>query len=486
MPRKTTLQRYQLAKFLPDHESIKHFEDLSFDVNEIIPENIESIELFLSILQSRIEEFISVAYSEINALKLAAIKQNSIEDIIKINNVDKIDELILINCDNKNIFNKIDELELINSLNSNRIYELLARIDLINQSNMQYDYPIVDYGGYKFDGSTNYLDGNALTDIVASKFGSFAIRLRFTNASTTTELLFATNNNYIQISRSSTGNIQVTGKNAAGTSILNIITTGTPVSAAGEYDIFISFNLNTTGTARIVIVNISNGVITTGTTETTYTNDSIGYATPTEYSIGSSSSGSTYFNGEMYRFWFDATVNLDFNEESIRRKFITKNKNLVFLGIKGEIPTGMQPILFLGNNLYKIWHFNRGSGISTLFTEHGTPAAPINPVYGQYYPYINGESVRIFIGTGAVRVGISDDSVGLNKAVGAATVVNLPPAIGSGKRYTITDVKGDANANNITLTPPSGTINGAATFIMNVNYQSITIQDMAANVYMVI
>lgn len=83
--------------------------------------------------------------------------------------------------------------------------------------------------------------------------------------------------------------------------------------------------------------------------------------------------------------------------------------------------------------------------------------------------------VRVVTAAGAVTVATSDDVVVVNKSSGAATTVNLPASPATGDTYTIKDGKGDAVTNNITLTPAAGNIDGAATFVMNLNYQSIDV-----------
>jgi hypothetical protein len=52
--------------------------------------------------------------------------------------------------------------------------------------------------------------------------------------------------------------------------------------------------------------------------------------------------------------------------------------------------------------------------------------------------------------------------------------VNLPSSPVAGDTYTVKDGKGDAETNNITLTPASGNIDGAASYVMNKPYQSIS------------
>lgn len=81
-------------------------------------------------------------------------------------------------------------------------------------------------------------------------------------------------------------------------------------------------------------------------------------------------------------------------------------------------------------------------------------------------------AVRVITAVGAVTVTIRDYIVILNKTVGAATTVNLPAGV-TGQIFIIKDGKGDAAANNITITPAAGNIDGAATFVMNINNQSV-------------
>lgn len=64
----------------------------------------------------------------------------------------------------------------------------------------------------------------------------------------------------------------------------------------------------------------------------------------------------------------------------------------------------------------------------------------------------------------------------VNKATGSATAVTLPPApVVFTQTYIIKDQKGDAATNNITVTPSSGLIDGASSFVMNINRMSISL-----------
>lgn len=58
----------------------------------------------------------------------------------------------------------------------------------------------------------------------------------------------------------------------------------------------------------------------------------------------------------------------------------------------------------------------------------------------------------------------------INKTVGAATQVTLPPAPAAWQLAIVTDAKGDAATNNITIVPAAGTIDGAASVVIAANY----------------
>lgn len=70
----------------------------------------------------------------------------------------------------------------------------------------------------------------------------------------------------------------------------------------------------------------------------------------------------------------------------------------------------------------------------------------------------------------------TDNIILVNKGSGSVTGITLNPGGGGGARtMTIKDAKGDAATNNITLTPASGTIDGASTFVINTNFGSATV-----------
>ena len=80
------------------------------------------------------------------------------------------------------------------------------------------------------------------------------------------------------------------------------------------------------------------------------------------------------------------------------------------------------------------------------------------------------KGVRVVTASGAVTITAADEIVIINKSSGAATAANLFPIPATGAAITIKDGKGDANSNNITITPSAGTIDGAATLVINTAY----------------
>lgn len=88
------------------------------------------------------------------------------------------------------------------------------------------------------------------------------------------------------------------------------------------------------------------------------------------------------------------------------------------------------------------------------------------------YQELNGvaKQIRTVTAAGAVTVAITDHVVCINKGTGAATAANLFATPRTGADIVIKDCKGDAAANNITVTPAAGNIDGAGTFVISTNY----------------
>lgn len=277
-------------------------------------------------------------------------------------------------------------------------------------------YPLMDYGGMNFDGSTDYLDTNALTGITDTKKGTFVWKGRLANAASAAEIIVGTTGVAFDVRRTATGAIQIVGENAAGTVILDIVTTGTPCSAAGEYVILASWDLATAASARIYVNDKRQAI-----TENTFTNDTIDY-TVTEYSVGSNVAGSAnFFTGDMYVLYLNELVNLEFNTESVRRKFHDVDSVMTFMGRNGELPTGSAPICFHAYDPYSAWTRQRGRA-STSWTVNGTPVVATTAISGQYGDRENG-AITV---TADYTVLATDKYITVNK--GSAAVLTLPDA----------------------------------------------------------
>jgi hypothetical protein len=64
----------------------------------------------------------------------------------------------------------------------------------------------------------------------------------------------------------------------------------------------------------------------------------------------------------------------------------------------------------------------------------------------------------------------------VDKAIGSPTAINLWPTPGSYTELFIKDAKGDAGTNPITLSIAGSTIDGQPTFVLNQNFQGVTLR----------
>lgn len=85
-------------------------------------------------------------------------------------------------------------------------------------------------------------------------------------------------------------------------------------------------------------------------------------------------------------------------------------------------------------------------------------------------PLLYASSVRVVTAAGAITATTSDVYICVNKTVGAASAVGLFASPTTGYVLTVLDCKGDANTNNITITPAAGNIDGSATFVISTAY----------------
>lgn len=85
-----------------------------------------------------------------------------------------------------------------------------------------------------------------------------------------------------------------------------------------------------------------------------------------------------------------------------------------------------------------------------------------------------GKAFRLIDSGAATQLADSDYEAGINKAVGAAHAVTLCQQPFMGQLQRVSDCKGDAGTNNITVTASgAGTINGQASIPLVGNWESI-------------
>lgn len=122
---------------------------------------------------------------------------------------------------------------------------------------------------------------------------------------------------------------------------------------------------------------------------------------------------------------------------------------------------------------YPAYQFSTSNGTFTgsgalVFGTQPTVASPTITGVASTQARVQGAVTKTT--TGAYNITATDDIVYINKSVAASTIVNLPATPTTGRRVEIKDAKGDAATNNITVTPATGTIDGAATYVINANY----------------
>jgi hypothetical protein len=115
-----------------------------------------------------------------------------------------------------------------------------------------------------------------------------------------------------------------------------------------------------------------------------------------------------------------------------------------------------------------------GSPSTLAFTVDGVQKITIGATSSAAVHEVNGgmrHTVRSISGATTLDTTTTDYIVLANSS-SAAFTITLPAAT-SGRKLVIKDSGGSAQTNNITISPASGTIDGASTFVLNNNYQSV-------------
>ena len=228
------------------------------------------------------------------------------------------------------------------------------------------DRPFFRSNAVNFDGTNDYLNRGAdLTGTADGKQLTFSGWVKVAINSTILRVMGAAvsgSARFLVNRQGANSNVRIVGNNAAGTTILDILSTANSlVIASGWVHILGSVDLSDTGKRWLYINDVSDLA-----TVTTYTNDTIDF-TATEWNVGANSTGGAKFNGDMAEIWFHPTY-IDLSVETNRRKFITPILTPSYLGLSGEGPTGSPPLVYLSGPT-DTWHLNKGSGGG--FTENG-------------------------------------------------------------------------------------------------------------------
>jgi len=212
-----------------------------------------------------------------------------------------------------------------------------------------------------FDGVNDYmLRGAGLTGASNSKSGIFSVWARFDGGNgAQLNFMSQTVADAVLIARAVSGAIAIQGTNSAPTVILSIETASTGyVASATWYHMLAAWDLAVPGSGRIYVNDVSDYA------ENLYTNDTINYAGPTNFSVGASTAGAQKFNGCLAELYFAPGQYLDFSVVANRRKFISAGRRPIFLGTNGSLPTGTAPLI------YK--HLADAEAVANFATNRGT------------------------------------------------------------------------------------------------------------------
>lgn len=218
--------------------------------------------------------------------------------------------------------------------------------------------PPYDAEAVLFDGTDRIKRGAALTSISSGKVGTFSCWFRVYASDggfkTFIEPGTATGPG-IQVYRWNTNKIAIVGRNAANGTILSMASVTNYVNGMSWAHLLASWDL-AAGVGHLYVNDADDRAAAP-----TLTNDTIAYATPTEWTIGARHDGNIPFGGDMCDLYLNTDAYIDITNVTNRRKFITAGLKPVDLGADGSAPTGSQPVIFQKNPL-ATWPTNVGYG----------------------------------------------------------------------------------------------------------------------------
>lgn len=194
-----------------------------------------------------------------------------------------------------------------------------------------------------FDGTNDYISVSSLTGLSDSKVFTFSCWANFSGGNGTLQYIcqFTTAGTArFYIVKNASNQIDILGRNAAGTNILILRGNVAITDATGWVHIYVCIDLANTSNRKIYTNGTSNTL-----TVTTYTDDTIDFAIATtpKYTIGASSSGGNKVFATLAELWMDDTY-LD-NVAA----FASAGKP-IYLGANGQTPTGTAPAMYYSLN----------------------------------------------------------------------------------------------------------------------------------------
>lgn len=326
---------------------------------------------------------------------------------------------------------------------------------------------------YDYDGTNDYATRGAnLTGAADGKQGTFSFWFRVDGGAGTRRTIFSTwmGTAFVQFELNTSNKFVVFG-DTGGATQLSLITAGTfAADGATWHHAMVSYDLATPGARHVYIDGVSDLV------QLVFNNATLDYTTGNAAVGALPTDGSLKWNGALSEIYGHMGVSayIDLSVEANRRKFITAQGKPAFLGTNGEIPLGVQPLLYAptGNPVT-----NAGSGgnftlTGALDAASTTPfsgtitAVEVVPSFmadngysedlGEYYDSSAFSRLAVSTAATSVRVGFYVDSA-VYAAVGPA---NCEVGVWDGSTTQRIQPTGAGwNVGTLTLAPGTKTVN---------------------------
>jgi hypothetical protein len=214
-----------------------------------------------------------------------------------------------------------------------------------------------------FDGTNDYMTrGAGLTGAADGKAGTISFWCRLDGGDSATIRVMSNAitvggalNRFTAV-RFSDNTFVIAGVNAAGSTILNLVSASTYTASATWLHVMASWNL-ATAAAHLYVSDVED--LAAGST---LTDDSIDY-TVADFAIGALADGQTKFDGCLAEFYL-ALEYIDLSVATNRAKFISTTGKPMGLGLTAQFPSGTSAIVYQ--------HLNDGEAVANFAANAGT------------------------------------------------------------------------------------------------------------------